>query len=128
MSPLSIYIYIDGSDSEDIADPLVAELDTWSQSINFPIKVVNYRHERTPDLEPEDFEQWDIGINYEYTSNSQLESIVNFLFKLGLKYERDFALGYYSKKLGISEDLTYFGHESGPPKLKEITPIIENGC
>ena len=120
MDEIDIYIYVDGSDLDDIAGPITEELDAWVNKNGFEINVVNHRHEKTSELKPNELPYWDLGVNLKPDNSLQFEKALQFLNDIAHKYKRDFALGYYSESSGISEDIDYFGYESGNPNIVEI--------
>ncbi|MES9969032.1 MAG: hypothetical protein ABW092_03300 [Candidatus Thiodiazotropha sp.] len=108
--------------------PLTKDLDVWVAKTGFDIKVVNYKHERTPDLRAGDLECWDLGVNLKLEANQPFGEVLNYLHGLAMKYKRDFVLGYYVEQTGISEDITNFGYEGGNPNLPEIERILGINC
>jgi hypothetical protein len=121
---MKVYIYIDGSDVQEFESELTKELDEWISINSLSVKVVNSRHERTPDLLPEDMEQWDLGINFNLEPFDLVYLAVDKLYCLGKKYGRDFVFGLYSEKTGISEDVLFFGADSGPQDIKELKNVL----
>jgi hypothetical protein len=119
-----LYIYIDGSDLEGVSEPVESAIRDWLKSKDVPAKIVNVLHERTPDLSSEDYAQWDLGLNLEMGQIGCLSELLVYIHKLAVKHERDFVIGYYSEATGISEDISFFGADSGEPKTQEIAEFI----
>jgi len=128
MKITSLYIYIDGSDLNDVADKIESSIETWLNNTDFDAIIVNQKHERTPDLKNADLTDWDLGINLNYDQLSKLNEIANYLYSLAIKYNRNFALGYYDATSNITENISYFGSEDGKPKISEIYEILGYSC
>jgi hypothetical protein len=82
MNFAAIYVYVDGSDLQEIASFLLDQIRNWQRETGAPVKIVN-------DLLPR-------------------------------SSDRDFVLGYYDSTSGISEDIVFFGHESGHKSAAQI--------
>ncbi|SEG73487.1 hypothetical protein [Halopseudomonas aestusnigri] len=119
-----LYIYVDGSDLEEIAEQIESSLVEWLASNNIDAKVINHQHERTPDLSLEDLAGWDLGLNIGLGQINSLPELLDQIYSLGLKHNRDFVVGCYSEGSGISEDISFFGAESGKPKSEQIAEFL----
>ncbi|TVO77087.1 hypothetical protein [Sedimenticola selenatireducens] len=120
-----LYIYVDGSDLEEVSEQIESSLVEWLASNSMEANVVNHQHERTPDLSPEDYADWDLGLNITIGQINFLPELLDHTYGLALKHNRDFVVGYYSEASGISEDITFFGAESGKPKTEQITEFLK---
>ena len=121
-----LYVYVDGSDLEDISEYLLQQLHGWENRERVGMAIVNDRYPRTPDLEPDDLPEWNLGINLdlEVISKDELKRTIQFLIGLAEVSRRDFAVGYYDAKRGISEDLLFFGFESRTRSAAEIADAV----
>lgn len=119
-----LYIYVDGSDLEEVSEPIEQSIDNWLKSKGISAKVVNTQHKRTPDLSPEDHADWDLGLNISANQTECLPSLLDHLYDLAIEYNRDFVVGYYSESSGVSEDISFFGTESGKPKAAQVTEFL----
>ena len=117
-----IYIYIDGADLHEIAESLLARLDDWQQRESSNAIVVNDQYPRTPDLEPEDLPDWNLGLNLDLrlVTREELERTIEFLIRLAEAFQRDFVIGCHDSTTGMSEDMTFFGFESRSRSAKKI--------
>jgi len=118
-----IYIYIDGCDLDEVGDSIVFELQKWVSSNKINARVINDKFEKTPDMEPDDYPDWNLGLNLDNSKNlsKELSLIIPFMNNVAVKHKRDFVLGYYDSETNISEDIEYFGYER-----KKNTTDIEN--
>lgn len=119
-----IYIYVDGSDLEEIEQPLSREINDWLYREKIIGQLVNTQHERTSDLKEDDFPDWDLGINIDIEVLPTLGKIMSDLYKLACLYNRDFVVGYYDSKNRITEDISFFGSESGKPKIEKTMAVL----
>ena len=122
-----IYIYVDGCDLDEFGDLMVLELQKWVSSNNINAKVINDKFEKTPDMEADDYPDWNLGINLDDTKklNHEISIIIPFLNEVALKYKRDFVLGYYDKETNITEDIEYFGYKSKKEAVDIVNSISE---
>lgn len=115
-----IYIYADGSDLHD----------TWQQmkerilgfSNNQKVRFIDDRLPRDDSMEEDDLPDWNFGINFDLNdlSDEELNEWFFFFQNLGSSFGRDFAVGYYEEKSGISEDFGYIQREKSYDKLFEV--------
>src|SRR5688572_23421367 len=97
-----IYIYVDGSDLHDVAEPLKNRLTELASQ--FPqLRVIDDRFERTPDMHPEDLPDWNLGLNFDLSreSTSFVPHLLESIKALSRESGRDFAVGYYDRRLKI---------------------------
>ena len=125
---IDIYIYIDGSDLQDVEDGISESINHWLGETKFQAKLINYRYPRTPDLEPDDLEDWNLGVNVKLNSATQLKVIAEYLYLLAKQFKRDFVVGYVENDSGVTEDITFFGYECGKPKIQEICKFLDINC
>lgn len=124
MEVSKIYIYIDGSDLHEIEQSMSKEINDWLYREKINGQLVNAMHERTSDLKADDYPDWDLGINFDIELLPILDKIMRYLYKLACVYRRDFVIGYYDIKSQISEDISFFGSESGEPKIQETMAVL----
>lgn len=120
-----IYVYVDGSDLEDVEGSLIEKLEHFSLMWGVDsVRVVNDRFPRTPDLAPEDLPDWNIGLNFEVKSLSpaELRKLIDFLSHTSAQTGRDFVIGIWHPSKWISEDWCFVGPE---PKESCITFLAE---
>ena len=117
-----LYIYVDGSDVEDIAEPLISDILEWKTQYKLSVSIINDKFEKTPDMIPEDLPDWHLGLNINKTALSigLLTTVVSHLSDLAIKYKRDFVIGYYDKNSEASEDILFFGYESPKNNIVDI--------
>jgi hypothetical protein len=125
---VGIYIYIDGSDLDDVVNPMESSISEWLTQNNVDAQLVNDKFEKTPDMEPDDFADWNFGLNLELAQKDIVPSVINFLNSLAVSHERDFVIGVWSESKGISSDISYFGFECGHPKADEILSALYAHC
>jgi len=105
-----LYIYVDGSDLEDVVVDLVSALQRFAGHwANGAAQLVNQQQPRTPDLLLDDLPQWDVGLNLPVTALSKADAaeLISFLTQLSAVSGRDFVIGLWKPKLAISEDLCF---------------------
>jgi len=103
-----IYIYVDGSDLNDVADLLLRRLGEIARE--FPhIRVIDDRLEKTPDMHPDDLPQWNLGLNFDldHLSVCQVPRLLESIQSLARESGRDFAVGYYDGHPKIDEDIGF---------------------
>jgi hypothetical protein len=103
------------------------EISDWLYREKINGQLVNAMHERTPDLKEDDCPDWDLGINFDIELLPILDKIMKYLYKLARVYRQDFVIGYYDIKSQISEDISFFGSESGEPKIQETMAVLITG-
>ncbi len=70
-----LYIYVDGSDLEDVVVDLVSALQGFAGHwANGVAQLVNQQQPRTPDLLLDDLPQWDVGLNLPVTALSKADA------------------------------------------------------
>jgi len=110
----NLYVYVDGCDLANVSDNLEKEfkyfLSIWNVSGS---KFINQQFPRTPDLSPEDYPEWNLGINikFEKLPSEKIDELVSFLNTLSSNTDREFVIGYYDSECGISEDWCFVGKE-----------------
>jgi len=124
MNRFDIFIYIDGSDLEKIDQDISKEINDWLSSEKLNGRLVNIPHSKTSDLKEDDYPDWDLGVNFNIDILPKLSKIMDDLYTLGCKYNRDFVIGYHDKDKNISEDISFFGIESGKPKTQDTLAIL----
>ena len=122
-----LYIYVDGSDLEDVVVDLVSALhgsaEHWS---NGAARLVNQQQPRTPDLLPDDLPQWDLGLNLPATALSKADSaeLISFLTQLSAVSGRDFVIGLWKPELAISEDLCFVDAKAGLQQQEFLVQVL----
>jgi hypothetical protein len=120
MKITGLYIYLDGSDLAGVAEEIESSLTLWLQENGVDAVVVNERH----DTRSNELTDWDLGLILTTDQIPELKGITDFMYRLAVKSDRDFALGYFDEVSGESEDISYFGAECGLPKIGEINEIL----
>lgn len=121
---MKLYFYIDGSDLEDIAEPVATALAEWIGETNDKITLVNHRAEENA-AKPYALPDWDLGIHLTVKSKTELKDPLAFLYGIAKQYKRDFVIGMIDPKTGEHEDVCYFGNEEGRPDLYEIANYLD---
>ena len=103
-----IYIYVDGSDLDDVADLLLKRFAEIARTLP-QARVVDDRFERTPDMDPDDFPDWNLGLNFDLdrASISLVPGLLESVRSLAKESDRDFVVGYYDKHSKIDEDIGF---------------------
>ncbi|WP_435012442.1 hypothetical protein [Xanthomonas arboricola] len=118
----SVYVYVDGSDNKATEGLLISAFSQlvgrWSDLGAF---VVNQLHERTPDLQPDDFPDWCIGLNIslDQFGPTQAAELVPFAKNLARATGQEFVVGIASLS-GITEDLIFLGPEAGEREYRNL--------
>ena len=103
-----IYIYVDGSDLHDVADLLLRRLGEIARE--FPhVRVIDDRFEKTPDMQPDDLPDWNLGLNFDldHISVGHVARLLESIRLLAQESGRDFAVGYYDRRSKIDEDIGF---------------------
>lgn len=74
-----LYIYVDGSDLEEVSEAIEKSIKECLAAKDICVKVVNFRYERTPDLSPEDYPEWELGVNISLNKVKHLPEILEHL-------------------------------------------------
>lgn len=109
---LRIYAYVDGFDLQEVEGLLLDKLQGFSETWGVDsVQVINHKCPRTPDLEPEDFPDWNLGINVEVENlaRTKVEALVKFLSEAAIESGREFVVGTYFPEKHITEDLCFIG-------------------
>jgi hypothetical protein len=107
---LQIFVYVDGSDLEQVEALLLKSFADFSRSWGVEsVRVINDKYERTPDLRPDDLPQWNLGLNFELERfpRTKVESLMQFLSNTARETGREFVVGTWNPKTMISEDLCF---------------------
>ena len=117
-----IYIYVDGSDLDDVGSSIVSDLNEWLLSNSVNARVINEKFDKTPDMGSDDYPDWNLGLNFDKAQDvcKELELTIPFMSEIASKYRRDFVIGYYDKESNISEDIISFGYECENNSILEI--------
>jgi hypothetical protein len=121
---MKIYLYIDGSDLDDVAEPVAAALTQWIGEANDKITLVNHRADETT-VKPYQQPAWDLGINLTIKSKVELKEPLAFLYGIAKQYKQDFVVGIFDPQTDQREDVCYFGNEEGRPDLYEIANYLD---
>ena len=122
---MELYIYIDGSDLDEIAEPIENSIRGWIANGYDKVSLVNQRDMEAVGLSEADLPDWDLGVNIKVKGKSELKEPLNFLYSLAKKYKRDFVIGIFDPQSGVAEDVCYFGREEGRPDIHEISSYLE---
>ncbi|KRA20804.1 hypothetical protein [Lysobacter sp. Root604] len=118
----TIYVYVDDSDNIATEALLVSAFrqlaDQWSSIGAF---AVNQRHERTPDLLPDDLPDWFIGLNVplDQFGPTQAAEVVPFARALARATGQEFVVGVASAS-GIADDLIFLGPDAGEREYHDL--------
>jgi hypothetical protein len=90
----TFYIYADGADLEDIAFEMRARIEKFIEPYQGRVRVVDQREEKEKEESPE-LPDWDLGVNFEIESLSDVEKkdLLLFFHSLSAEFGRDFILG-----------------------------------
>ena len=124
---LNFYVYVDGSDLDECAASLTHAFSKFVASSNLGIAtLVSTQHPRTPDLQPEDVPQWDLGINFSIPmlSEAGATSLVAFLIELSQQTGREFVIGLWHHDSHISNDLMFIGANSSIGRGTEFCLLV----
>jgi hypothetical protein len=104
-----VYIYVHGSDLAQVAGRLERELQTLLSRSKVRARLINERSERTPDLGPHDLPDWKLGLNLDRSNVSRdvLQSLLTSVGAIAASTKREFVIGYYDSKSGVSEDIAF---------------------
>lgn len=124
-----LFIYVDGFDNEEFAPQLLADLEAYKATAKSDLVVVNDLADKDPDMGPEDFPEWNIGLNVRRSgmNHPTLESIFSFLIDCSARIERDFVVGCVDKELSTSEDIAFFGKNSNASDIARIVSAFAVG-
>lgn len=134
MARHTLYIYVDGSDLDEVAAPMEQEVNLYVQSITWPRPtwVVNQKHPPDPSIGPGDLPDWDLGVNHEFPDPGKetpgwfkvVEQLVEFFGGLSEAFDRRFVVGIADSQTGVTEDLhSISGKEVDLPRLRLIVGI-----
>lgn len=121
-----LYVYVDGSDLDEIQGTLVSRFDQlahrWS---SLDAYLVNERSERAPDLRPDDLVDCDLGVNMplENLGLEQVDELLPFLRALAEETGREFVIGI-GLSSGVSEDVIAIGATAGDRERKLVLAQI----
>jgi hypothetical protein len=75
-------------------------------------------------MKEDDLTDWDLGVSFDLhdLSMREIEELFFYFSQLALDYDHDFAVGYYDKETGISED---FGFIEPNGECAGITKILK---
>ena len=121
-----VYIYVDDSDNAATEELLVSAFGRLAaQWVNTGAFAVNQRHERTPDLRPDDLPDWFIGLNVplDQFSLTQAAELVPFARALARATGQEFVVGVASAP-GITEDLIFLGPDAGEREYHDLLQHI----
>lgn len=124
--PDMLYVYVDGSDLDEIQGTLVSRFDQlahrWS---SLDAYLVNERSERAPDLRPDDLVDCDLGVNMplENLGLEQVDELLPFLRALAEETGREFVIGI-GLSSGVSEDVIAIGATAGDRERKLVLAQI----
>lgn len=115
----TLYAYVDGSDLDGVAEPLIDDLVTfvartvWKTAT--PV-VVNDRLPPGGTSSSNDLPVWNVGLNLPAPPNSpavleDVVAIVQRLVSLRAQFNRDFVIGLHDPTTGIAEDFFFVDSE-----------------
>ena len=124
---IRLYIYVDGSDLDDVEALLLRGLESFVQSWGVAgARVINDKFERTPDLLPEDWPEWNLGLNAEFDvlPESKVETLFRFLTSLAKESGREFVVGTWDSETQITEDWCFIGTVPDPENLELLLDLF----
>ncbi len=121
---MDIYIYIDGSDLDEIAGGISSSIEDWLSKSKTQAVLVNQIHESDETMREEDLPDWDLGIIIKINKGKKLKEPLNYLYGLAKEYKRDFVLGIITSDTQVKEDVCFFGNEEGKPDVNEISSYV----
>ncbi len=124
-----LFIYVDGFDNEEFAPQLLADLEAFKARATPGLLVVNDRADKDPEMGPEDFPEWNLGLNVRRSgiNQSNLESVFSFLIECSARIERDFVVGCVDTDSRTSEDIAFFGKHSNAGDMARIVSAFAVG-
>jgi hypothetical protein len=93
---ITLFVYVDGSDLDEIADLLMRRFTDFVQRWDVATaRVVNDRRPPSPGLREGDFPDWDLGLNFtiDRLPRAKIEELVTFLSRLARETNREFIIG-----------------------------------
>lgn len=124
---LKIYIYVDGSDLDEVDGLLVERfagfVKTWGA---LSARLVNDKALRTANLGDEDLPQWNLRLNFEAPSLSTVEfdKLISFLRCTAAETKREFVIGGRVSDSRFLEDLAFIGAEIRNSKIQFLRDIF----
>ena len=103
----SLYAYVDGSNLEDVEATLYQAFKDFVSTWDVPsAQVINDRYDRTPNLQPGDLPDWNLGLNADIAdlNRQNLTKLVVFLEVLTRTTGREFAIGGSLNESDFAED------------------------
>ena len=122
MARFGLYAYIEGSDNHDVSEALTAALEEYAAGQSIPIRVVNERFDKTPDMLPEDLPDWNLGVNvvFDELTIDTLTDLLAVLESCCTRFDREFALGYVDlDQTWLNEDITFLASGDAPREVAE---------
>ncbi|MFT7562126.1 MAG: hypothetical protein ACI93R_004061 [Flavobacteriales bacterium] len=128
---MNLYIYVDGTDLEEIEEKISSSISSWLSSLVSGTKegkkntlvFVNQRTGAEHGSEG-DAPGWNLGVNLKVKSKRELKEPLNTLYLLAKEHKRDFVIGIINTKTGVNEDVCFFGHEEGRPDIYEVANYL----
>ncbi|ABC30825.1 conserved hypothetical protein [Hahella chejuensis KCTC 2396] len=118
-----LYIYVDGTDLEDIAGDVSSAIESWVKESALDLTFVDNRQaepEASEDVDLDDPSDWRIGVNLSIRNKKQLKEPLEGLYKIAKRLKCEFVIGIIDEKTGEQEDVCYFGFEEGQPDMFEV--------
>jgi hypothetical protein len=109
---MKIFIHIDGTDLEDIAEPVAAAIDAWVKDCNCSAAAVDELDGQTGARI--------LGLIIDTGKKAMLKPALDFLYGIAREYQQEFVVGFIDADNGTAHKLCYFGHEEGRPDVNEI--------
>jgi hypothetical protein len=133
MARRTLYAYVEGSDLNEVADDIESRIVQFVRETQWrhaTPRLVNQRRENDPTLGPDDFPDWELGLNVELPDApnephgwfQDVETIASFLAGLHSITGRDFVIGIGDNECGMSEDLFFV--DDAAPDLSLLRQIV----
>ena len=103
-----IYIYVDGSDLDDVADLLLRRLGEIAREVPH-VRLIDDRFAKTPDMQPDDLPDWNLGLNFDLdqVSVGHVPLLLESIRSLAQESGREFAVGYSDRRSKFGEDIGF---------------------
>lgn len=124
---LKVYVYVDGSDLDEVSCELVEVFSNFLKTWGVPsTQLVNDKFPRTAELRDDDLPQWNFGLNFEAArlSPAEFDQLLSFLSRTAAETHRDFVIGGCTPTSQFDEDWAFIGAHSNPHKLQFLRDLL----
>jgi hypothetical protein len=134
MPILSLFMYVEGSDLEEVFPVIEAEghrlltSRTWS----VPTRFISTHFPRTANLHPDDLPDWNLGFNLDLArapdalkaAASDIRAIGEFASAIHRRTGRIFIFGTYDPKTHLDEDLAFVSDD--PSEVEGFMKMVQH--